>query len=465
MLWLYLDFYQLTIDSLEQVLAEHTADPCVIYQVETNQIVQLTPSASKAGIEVGMGMAQAASLCGSLNVIDYKQDRESALLKNLACALYQLIGDIVIFSPSSLAIRLDPSIKFYHGLMPLWQAITTELNQQQVHFHFATGWSIESAKVLAKAQVNTVYAERSGIDLALQRCHLKHTDLSAKQISSLARVGIQTLKQLLTLPATELGKRFDNTLINYLTALRGEVFPQCVYFHPEEQFAQTIEPAYEISQTQQLMPWINRLLNQLAIFLRLRNQVTSTLRLTLYFREKEKQTLTVGSACSLSQTAEWHPLFELTVAKLQLTEPVIAIGLSADTTEEIHGQTNDFFSDRFHYFAKMQLIGRLQAKLGEENVCKPTLSNDHRLAESSLSQPPPPSDLSVYWHPLFIAEHPLPLTEPSHIQFGPVRMQTGWWDGQYIKRDYYITQSDQGQLLLVYKRPPEKEWYIQGWYS
>ncbi len=464
MLWLYLDFYQLTINVLEQALGKDTAAPCVIYQAETNQIVQCTDSARALGIEVGMGMAQAASLSGELNVIDYKQARESAHLKNLACALYQLVGDIVISPPASLAIRLDPSIKFYDGLLPLWRAIANELYQQEVNFHFATGWSIESAKVLAKAETNTVHSDRASISQALQRCHLKHTDLSAKQISSLARVGVHTLKSLLALPATELGKRFDNTLITYLTALRGEVFPQCTYFHPEEQFAQTIEPAYEISQTQQLMPWIDRLLNQLAIFLRLRNQVTASMSLTLFFREKEPQTLTVGSACPLSQAANWRPLFELTIEKLQLTEPVIAIELSVKNTEEVNAQTADFFSDRIHYFAKMQLIGRLQAKLGEEKVSQPMLNNDHRLGEKSFTQITVPPQLPVYWQPLFITEQPIPLTESSQIQFGPVRIQTGWWGGQYIKQDYYIAQSSQGQLLLVYKRPPERQWYIQGWY-
>lgn len=70
MLWLYLDFYQLTINVLEQALGKDTAAPCVIYQAETNQIVQCTDSARALGIEVGMGMAQAASLVLGLIGVD-----------------------------------------------------------------------------------------------------------------------------------------------------------------------------------------------------------------------------------------------------------------------------------------------------------------------------------------------------------------------------------------------------------
>ncbi|MCW8091196.1 Y-family DNA polymerase [Alteromonas sp. ASW11-130] len=465
MLWLYLDFYQLTLDALEQTSDEKSARPCVIYQAEVNQIVQRNALAKERGIEVGMGMAQAAALSADLNVIDYKQERESGHLQMLACALYQLIGDIVVYPPSCLAIRLDPSIKFYDGLMPLWQALVTQLRQQKVTYHFATGWSIESAKVLAKAKTNAVFSDRSNIQKALQYCHLKHTDLSAKQISSLARVGIHTLRGLLALPATELGKRFDNALITYLTALRGEVYPHCVYFHPAEKFSQTIEPTYEISHTHHLMPWVRRLLDQLAIFLRLRNQITHSLTLTLYFREQEQEDFEVGSACPLSDAATWHPLFELLIEKLTLSEPVTAIGLSANTTEEMTGENSDFFSDRFHYFAKMQLIGRLQAKLGEDNLNKPDLTDDHRLDVIHPPHSARPLALPDRWQPLFIATNPIPLSKPSHIQFGPVRMQTGWWDGHYIKRDYFITQSLNGELLLIYKCSPEAQWYIQGWYS
>ncbi|MCW8109966.1 DNA polymerase Y family protein [Alteromonas ponticola] len=463
MLWLFLDFHQLSLDALAPILDKEEPRPCVIYEAEVNQIVQCNSYATEAGIEVGMGMAQAASLCSDLSIIDYKVDRETSHLKILANSLYQLIGDIVLIPPASLALRLDPSIRFYDGLRPLCQTIMNELNQQKVNFHFATGWSIESAKVLAKAKMDRILSDQAAIHNALLQCHLNQTDLTTQQVDSLARVGIHTLQSLLSLPTTEIGKRFDNKLISYLTALRGEVFPTCVYFHPEEKFAETIEPAYEISQTQHLLPWVNRLLNQLAVFLRLRNQVTASLTLTLFFREKEKESLQIGSAYPLSLAANWLPLFELHIEKLTLTEPVTALGLTANQTEQMNGHNSDFFYHRFHYFAKMQLLGKLQAKLGSDNVCTPTFNNDHRLEEASPAANFPA--FIPHWHPLFIATTPLPLSESSQIQFGPVRIQTGWWDDQDVKRDYFIAQTSKGELLLVYKSSPEQQWFIQGWYG
>ncbi|NMH59791.1 Y-family DNA polymerase [Alteromonas ponticola] len=465
MLWLYLDFYQLTLDMLAPIQTELRVQPCIIYRADTNQVLQCNALAHAAGIESGMGMAQAASLSGELNIIDYKEQREANHLTVLASALYPLIGDIVLAPPNSLALRLDPSIKYYEGLQPLWQTIINELTRQKVTYRFATGWSIESAKVLAKAKTNTIIAKRTDIHHALQQCHLKHTDLSTKQITSLSRVGIHNIKSLLALPATELGKRFDNALISYLTALRGEVFPHCSYFHPEETFSATIEPAYEISQTQHLIPWVNRLLNQLATFLRLRNQLTASLTLTLYFRETEKQIYQVGSACPLSKASNWEPLFVLLIEKLTLSHPVTAIGLCTNATEEISDQSSDFFSDRVHYFAKMQLLGRLQAKLGASNICQPASINDHRLGQLAHTQASAMLSEPCAWQPLFIASQPVLLTQPSHIQFGPVRLQTGWWDGESVKRDYFITQTARGEYALVYKSPPAEQWYIEGWYG
>jgi len=41
------------------------------------------------------------------------------------------------------------------------------------------------------------------------------------------------------------------------------------------------------------------------------------------------------------------------------------------------------------------------------------------------------------------------------------RIEAGWWDGDFVERDYYIAADDRGHLFWVYRKR-KGEWYLQG---
>jgi protein ImuB len=46
---------------------------------------------------------------------------------------------------------------------------------------------------------------------------------------------------------------------------------------------------------------------------------------------------------------------------------------------------------------------------------------------------------------------------------GPERIETGWWDGREIARDYYVARDESGAELWVYReRLPPHGWYLHG---
>ncbi|QJR81015.1 DNA polymerase Y family protein [Alteromonas pelagimontana] len=466
MLWLYLHFSQLTLDTQTAFpLPENAspASPLVVYQASDNCIRQRCQLAKSTGIEVGMGMAQAAALSARLTVIDYQADTEAKRLSVIAHRLYQIAADIVIYNPDCLAMRVDTLIRYYGGAENFWLTLRNELTELQVNYHYACGWSIESARVLAFNRCNQFCTDPRILRQLLQACPMHCSELTPKQRHSLNRVGIKTLAHILALPATELGKRFDNQLIRYLCALRGEVTPQVSYFHPSETFSSTIEPAYEINKTQQLLPWVNSLLNELMVFLRLRNKVSLNLELTLRFREHPSLTLSIGSACAIYKAEEWQTLCALHIEQLRLPAPVTGFQLVAENLEAISEQTNDFFSDRNHYFSHKQLIGRLQARLGDAAVWQPFGGNDHRV-EFTTCRHPTTTTIPSFSLPTFCLPQPIPLIQASHVIYGPVRLQTGWWDAKPVKRDYFVSQTDSGQYLHIFKNS-RGQWFIHGWYS
>ena len=72
--------------------------------------------------------------------------------------------------------------------------------------------------------------------------------------------------------------------------------------------------------------------------------------------------------------------------------------------------------------------------------------------------------------PLWLVEPPRALEErggvpqqngPLVMLAGPERIESGWWDGAEIKRDYFIARSTNTALLWIY-REPGGGWYLHG---
>lgn len=462
MLWAYFNYYQLFLDNTEIAAITRPVHPTVVYQAANNRIIQANQAAQEAGITLGMGLAQAGALCPKLTIFDYQQSAEAQRLTALANRLYQLVADIVLLPPNGLAVRLDPCIKYYGGLSYLWQALKNEMITAHVHFSYATGWSVEAAKVLALNGTNQVFQHNSAIKQALAKCPLEHTDLTQPQCFALHRVGIRDIATLLQMPVTELGKRFDNSLIQYLCALRAEVVPRYVYYHPESHFFSSLTPSYEISENTRLLPWMTQLMEEFMTYARLRNKLSTSLAFELHFRDEQALSVCIQSATPLFKSNQWHSLILLKLETLTLPAPVIQLSLKVSELEEIKEQTTDFFTNRVHVFAQKQLLSRLQTRLGYEAVCAPISGNDHRLDQHqpSLSAP---GNLPAYTLPSICLRQIEPLRAGSHIEHGPVRLHTGWWDGNIQKRDYYIARANDGRRMHVFK-DTEGNWFVHGWY-
>ena len=65
--------------------------------------------------------------------------------------------------------------------------------------------------------------------------------------------------------------------------------------------------------------------------------------------------------------------------------------------------------------------------------------------------------------PAFILSQPQRLTETPKIEFGPVRIESGWWDNAPEQRDYFIALNQHGQRMQIFRE--QGGWYISGWYA
>jgi protein ImuB len=57
---------------------------------------------------------------------------------------------------------------------------------------------------------------------------------------------------------------------------------------------------------------------------------------------------------------------------------------------------------------------------------------------------------------------------PLRLLAGPHRIESGWWDGAPVVRDYFIAQAADGALVWVYRSRlpeaggPQEGWFLQG---
>jgi protein ImuB len=82
--------------------------------------------------------------------------------------------------------------------------------------------------------------------------------------------------------------------------------------------------------------------------------------------------------------------------------------------------------------------------------------------------------------PLRLANEPVPLEAlsvvpdgpPIQFQFhglhrvahvwGPERIQTGWWRGRYVQRDYYRIETTTGKRYWLFRRLSDGQWFLHG---
>ncbi len=75
--------------------------------------------------------------------------------------------------------------------------------------------------------------------------------------------------------------------------------------------------------------------------------------------------------------------------------------------------------------------------------------------------------------PVWLLAEPEPLghlveARPWVLKDGPERIESGWWDGADVRRDYFVAESPRGETAWIYRDgrygfgPGDGEWFLHG---
>lgn len=468
MQWLYAHFPSLQLDHFTRDHAEDTHAVFVVFCPSKNEILQVSCAASEAGIQSGMGLAQASALLSSIQLLPYSADTESQLLHLLASQLYRIASDIVLIEPNGVAIKLDPIIHYYQTIDNFIALFHHVLKHTGLNYDFATGPTVESAQVLAFSGANTCYASNEQSLAALQAISLSHTQFTAKQVNQFGRMGIRSLKAVFEIPLEEVGKRFDNTLISYLLALKGNKHIPRVTFHPKRHYRYQCELPFELEDSMKLARYLSQPVTDCCNYLVSQNLTTDTLLLILHLADAPHHHIEIRAGAPMHYPKDWLSLITLRLEQLKLLSPIRGFQLRCEQTIVFHATSEHLFTERFNQHAENMLMGTLLAKLGPDAVQFPFINHDFRPDKQissrhnkhkSDSELTPPGQ-----QPSWLLNTPTPLIEKTRIAYGPERIQTGWWDDYPVKRDYFIAVNNCGQRLWVF-RDQGSRWFVHGYFS
>jgi protein ImuB len=141
---------------------------------------------------------------------------------------------------------------------------------------------------------------------------------------------------------------------------------------------------------------------------------------------------------------------------------------------------------------RKRLLERLAARLGKERVYGIALGDDHRperdwkeignwapvhrrvaapgatclTREGGCPISPRPMWLLRRPHKLLTRDGQPTLQGELALGAGPERIEAGWWDGEEVRRDYYVAANPRGETFWIYRehRDPSA-WYLHGVFS
>ncbi|MFI3273580.1 Y-family DNA polymerase [Vibrio sp.] len=490
MLWLYLHFPSLQLDTLfnSNELGsneESHEQPIIIVDEKDHRVLQANQAALDSGITLEMGLGSAAALFHNLHVHPYSIELEKNKLKEIAQWAYLVTSDMALLPPNGLLIKASNMLSFYDGLDNYWHELKNHLEALNIQFSFATGYSPLSAILLGKQAINQATNNVQHMKTWINQQALSSSELPPKQVERLNRVGINIVEDLLKLPLQEVARRFDIDLVNYVGRLNGQFKHPIDFYHPPESFQQYLELLFDIENILFIEKPLLKLLNQLECFLKLRDRVAFELTLTLHLRDKDDHHVSFYSAQGDYLASKWANLTHLTLESLKLTAPVQGLTLSLTRHGEPQMAYHDLFDGNTGTLAALDLLSLLQAKLGQACIQTPKIQQDPRPEKANQYSIPTlshttkkrrdPQELNQQTtatnsinqqrlRPSILLPEPEALTESVTLSQGPERIVSGWWDGEKIIRDYFIAHGENGRWLWVF-RTPDKQWFLHGLFS
>jgi len=437
-------------------------------------LVLVDEPAARRGLTPGMRLSAALALADDLLAHAHDPAAESGALARLAGWCGQFTPLVNLAPPDALLLEIEGSLRLFGGSGVLLKTVRAGVADLGYSARLAACPTPTAASLLARAGVECTVTDLAQLPAALARLPVRVLDLPGAAHKRLQRIGVATLGECLRLPREGLARRFGPELLAQLDRARGAQPDPRATFEPPPRFAARMELPAETRDASALLFALHRLVQELAGLLAARGAGVDRLRVRLHHDRRAPHEFTLGLGAPSRDPAHVTALLRERLARVELAAPALAVGLAAEDFQPLAQRSLDWLPGGAQDADnERQLVERLRARLGTQAVHGLHAREDHRperawsCAEPGVAGVAPDRRPRPAWllaapralgahdgHPLL---HGVPLT----LLAGPERIESGWWDGEDVRRDYYVACDRRGERLWIF-REHGGGWFLHG---
>ena len=438
---------------------------------QRRMLVQANDAALAAGVRPGQALATALCIHPALAVEEYDAD-EAARLLGLACAWAYRYSGQVFGGDDTVWLEVGGSLGLFGPWPRFERRLRADLRELGLRHALAVAPTPLGAHCLARYQDGLAVTDLDTLRRALMPLPLALAPLPEPVRDALHGMGVRRLRQLFALPRAGLRRRFGESLPDVLDRLTGEAPDLRQYYRPPDQFQARFEFDDEIRYATGLLFPLRRLLGDLSAYLAGRDGGVAGFDLVFEHELAPTSTLRVGLAQPERETGRLFDLARLTLEREGVPAPVRALGLRATELPPFVPAGRDLFEARpASALDWPALQARLAARLGASALhqwlpqADPRPEHAQRRVQAWPAHPPEPPPARP--RPAWLLARPLPWRETGwRLLCGPERIESGWWDGGDVRRDYYVAETAAGQRAWLFCPPGQHgPFMLHGWFA
>ncbi len=485
-LWLCLGLSRLPLEVRSGGDDEGTARVIVD---RAGRVVQASVSAAESGVAAGLPLNAARALCPGLVALARDEAAERAALERLAAWAGAFTPIVSLVPPAALLLEVRGSLRLFGGLEALRARLRTALHATRHAAREAVAPTPLAALWLARAGQAEAVTELAALASRVGRLPPVVTGWPTSTLANLRGLGIESLADCLRLPRDGFARRIGRGPLADLDRALGRIPDPRPAFRLPPRYRGALELAAETVDTRRLAAVLDGLFAELEGFLRARQRAVSRLVIRFSHLQRPATELTLGLASPGLEAAHFAALFVERLERCALPAPVISVTLEAESGESFDPLAVGLFGDEPGATTGLRLVERLRARLGSAAVHGVCLLDEHRPEQAwQVAEPGAGAGTGAYAavpaavpmagvRPCWLLESPRPLPcrdgRPRFdgalsMESGPERLETGWWDGSEVARDYWIARTPAGMRLWIFQdlaaagRPPAPRWFLHG---
>ncbi len=480
MLWVALELPALPLQIAERAGA--SPHPLVIAEGAAQRpvVACANEAARAAGIAEGQAVAAARALAGELRVLARDPPAEREALERLAAWAGQFTPMVSVES-QGIVLEVEASLRLFDGHARLTAAIQRGVRELGFQATIGIAPTPLAARLFARAEAQG-RAVRGCLALEELRSRVAELplfllDWPEKTLARLTDLGLLRLKDVLDLPAEGLARRFGPEIALSLERLMGRVADPRPPHAAPPRFRARLELPAEADGVEALLFPLRRLFAELEGHARGRGAGVLHLAIVLEHGRMARTRLALDFA-----SPEREADFLLTIAReklgrLELAAPTVALEIRAEALHACVPRSAAWLpGPREQAIGRERLLERLAARLGRERVFGIGLADDHRPEKGARVHFGTSAKAGVLSgeraRPLWLLHRPQRLVTQDgspalqgrlELVVGPERIEAGWWDGDEVRRDYYVASNRNGEAYWVFRehRDPQA-WYVHG---